>query len=135
MAKLTGNCLCGNVSFVAEGDIALQANCHCTDCQQTSGSPFATLLFMQEDKVEIKGELKSFTHTVDSGNKLRKDFCPNCGAQMFGGNEARPGSLAIKAGVINEKELIKPQFNVFAGSKVPCTILDDSIPAFEGMPS
>jgi len=33
---------------------------------------------------------------------------------MFGKNAARPGNIALKAGSINEKEFIKPQFNVFA---------------------
>ena len=134
MTKLTGNCLCGKVSYEADGDIALQANCHCTDCQQISGSPYVTLLFFKEDDVKISGEVKSFSHSVDSGNELRKDFCSTCGSQMFGGNAARPGSIAIKAGTINEKEHIKPQFNVYASSKMPCTILDESIPAFDKMP-
>jgi len=70
MPKLTGNCLCGNVSFVAEGDIAMMGNCHCTDCQQISGSTHATLVFMAETDVAISGETKRFEHSVDSGNTL-----------------------------------------------------------------
>jgi len=134
MPKLTGNCLCGQVSFEADGDIAMQGNCHCTDCQQVSGSTFATIVFMKDEKVKISGELKSFDHKVDSGNSLRKKFCPECGAQMFTYNLGRPGMTGIKAGVINEKDEIQPQFNVYISSKVPCTMLDENIPAFEKMP-
>lgn len=134
MPKLTGNCLCGNVSFEADGDIAMMGNCHCTDCQQASGSPFATLVFMAEADVKISGETQRFEHKVDSGNTLSKDFCPNCGSQMFGGNPARPGVIGLRAGSINEKEHVKPQFNVYVSSKAPCTILDETIPAFEKMP-
>jgi len=134
MTKLTGQCLCGDVQFEAEGDIALQANCHCTDCQQISGSPYGTLLFMNQDDVNITGEVKAFNHTVDSGNVLTKEFCPNCGSQMFGKNAARPNSMALRAGSINEKAEIKPQFNVYASSKLDCTLLDESIPAFDKMP-
>lgn len=133
MPKLTGNCLCGQVSFEAEGEIAMQGNCHCTDCQQVSGSPFATLLFLKDEDVKITGETKRFEHEVDSGNKLAKDFCTTCGSQMFGYNLGRRGMTALIAGSINEKDLIKPQFNVYASSKVPCTIMDDSIPAFDKM--
>jgi len=134
MTKLSGNCLCGQVSFEANGDIAMQGNCHCTDCQQVSGSPFATLLFLKNEDVKIAGETKRFEHTVDSGNQLAKEFCSNCGSQMFGYNLGRPGMTAIKAGAINEKEHIQPQFNVYVSSKAPCTILDESIPAFDKMP-
>ena len=134
MTKLTGQCLCGQVSFQAEGDIAMQGNCHCTDCQQVSGSPFATLLFMKDEAVKITGETKRFIHEVDSGNQLAKDFCPNCGSQMFGANLGLPGMTAIKAGVINEKDEVKPQFNVYVSSKIPCKHLDEAIPAFDKMP-
>lgn len=134
MPKLTGNCLCGNVRFEADGDIAMQGNCHCTDCQQISGSPFATLVFVKEDDVKISGETKTFEHKVDSGNSLTKTFCPNCGSQMFGGNIGRPGMVALKAGSINEKEHIKPQFNVYASRKLDCVTLDPNIPAFDKMP-
>lgn len=134
MPKLTGNCLCGAVTFLADGDILMQGNCHCTDCQQVSGSAYATLLFMNADDVSINGKTKKFEHVVDSGNTLSKDFCLNCGSQMFGANKARPGMIAIKAGTVNEKHHIKPQFNVFASRKLDCTILDDSIPYFDEMP-
>ena len=134
MPKLTGNCLCGAVSFEADGDIQMQGNCHCTDCQQVSGSSFATLLFVKDSDIKITGETKTFKHDVDSGNTLTKTFCPTCGSQMFGGNLGRPGMTAIKAGSVNEKDLIKPQFNVYVSSKAPCTLLDDSIPAFDKMP-
>jgi hypothetical protein len=134
MPTLTGQCLCGEVSFRAEGEITMMGNCHCTDCQQVSGSAYATPIFMNEENVNIQGEVKSFSHKVDSGNTLIKEFCPTCGSQMFGKNAARPGSLALKAGSINEKDYIKPQFNVFASRKLECVTLDDSIPAFETMP-
>lgn len=134
MPKLTGNCLCGNVSFEADGDIAMQANCHCSDCQQVTGAAFATLVFMSESDVKINGETKRFEHSVESGNSLTKDFCSNCGSQMFGGNAARPGSIALRAGSINEQEHIKPQFNVYASRKLDCITLDSNIPAFDKMP-
>ncbi|NNE56935.1 MAG: GFA family protein [Hellea sp.] len=134
MTILTGNCLCGQVSFEADGDITMMGNCHCTDCQQITGAGFATLVFMNENNVKISGETKRFEHTVDSGNALTKDFCPNCGSQMFGGNVLRPGSIALRLGSINEKEHVNPQFNVFCSSKAPCSILDESIPGFEKMP-
>ena len=134
MPKLTGNCLCGNVSFEADGDISMMGNCHCNDCQQISGSAFATLVFMAKDNVNISGEFKTFEHQVDSGNTLSKSFCTHCGSQMFGGNAARPESIALKAGSINEKEHIQPQFNVYASRKLDCVTLDPNIPAFDKMP-
>jgi len=134
MTQLTGNCLCGNISFVADGDIGIQANCHCKDCQQVTGATFATIVFMSEKDVRVTGKLHDFHHKVDSGNTLSKHFCPNCGSQMFTKNPKREGIIGLRAGSINEKDEIKPQFNVYCVSKAPCTILDDSLPAFDKMP-
>ncbi len=134
MPKLTGQCLCGGVSFSADGDVAFQANCHCTDCRQTTGATFATLLFMQKSDVEVSGEVKSFSHTVDSGNVLTKHFCPNCGSQVFGTGAKRPEMISLRAGCINEQEHVKPQINIFSGSKMNCTVMDPDLPAPERMP-
>ena len=135
MTKLSGQCLCGDVNYSAEGEIMFQANCHCTDCRQSSGSAFATLVFMKEDEIKVTGNLKTFNHIVDSGNMLTKHFCPKCGSQMFTGNEARENVLGIRAGTLDDHSEVKPQFNVYAGSKMGCTYLDPSIPAFDKMPS
>jgi len=54
---------------------------------------------------------------------------------MFGSNAARPDSIALRAGSINEQEHIAPEFNVYASGKLDCTVLDASIPAFDKMPS
>ena len=134
MPKLTGNCLCGQVNFKADGPIAFQGNCHCSDCQQVTGAAYATNVFMKETDVDVSGELNSYSHKVDSGNTLVKAFCPNCGSQMFGYSENRHGVMHLRAGSINEKEHVQPQFNVYASRKLDCTILDETIPAFDKMP-
>ena len=135
MTKLTGTCLCGDLTYAAEGDIAMQVNCHCTDCRQSSGAAFATLVFLKDEDVRISGDIKAFDHDVDSGSILTKHFCPRCGSQMFTSNKSRPGMLGIRAGTIHEQEHVKPQFNVYTSSKMDCTALDVSIPAFETMPA
>ena len=89
---------------------------------------------MKKDDLDIRGDVKTFDHIVDSGNTLTKTFCPNCGSQLFTSNEVRPASIGIRAGTLNEHEEVKPQFNVFAGSKMAFTYLDPDIPAFDKMP-
>ncbi len=134
MPKLTGQCLCGDVKFQADGEPALMANCHCSDCRQASGSPFATLIFMKNEDVKITGKVSKFDHKVETGNVLTKHFCPHCGSQMFGTNEARPTMIGLRAGSINEHEYVKPQFNVYTSSKLESTVLDPKLPAFDKMP-
>jgi len=112
----------------------MMGNCHCKDCQKITGAAYATMVFLKDDEIKVTGTTKRFQHPADSGNVLTKDFCPKCGSQMFGGNQARPGLMLIRAGVINEQEHVKPQFNVFASGKMDCITLDSNIPAFDKMP-
>ena len=134
MTKLTGKCLCGEVSFAADGDVPVMANCHCTACRQSTGSAFATLMFMKQDDVTVSGTPKTFEHKSDGGNLMTKHFCGTCGTPLFTQNSAREGMLGLRVGIINEHEEFTPKVNVYTSSKMKSTVLDDSIPAFEKMP-
>ena len=134
MPKFSGRCLCGNITFSADTDIKLMANCHCDDCRRATGAAFGTLLFVDDDAVEIEGDPKVFDHTADSGAAMQKLFCPDCGSQMFGRNSNRPGTLSVRAGVVEQKDLVKPGANVYMSSKIPSTPVDPDLKGFDKMP-
>ena len=41
---ITGHCLCGSVTYSADAEPAVQAVCHCTDCQRQTGNPFSVIV-------------------------------------------------------------------------------------------
>ena len=135
MPKFSGNCLCGKVKFFGDADITVAPNCHCIDCQRASGAVYATMLFVSEEKINIEGTPETFHYKADSGASMEKNFCGNCGSQLYGRNSNRPGILSLRAGVINEKDLIKPTVNVFVSSKVLSTPINDKLPAHSKMPT
>lgn len=134
MTKLTGKCLCGDISFEADGEVPVMANCHCTACRQSTGSAYATLMFMKQDDVKVSGTPKTYQHTSDTGNLMTKSFCGACGTPLFTQNSAREGMLGLRAGLINEHEEFSPRVNVYVSSKMKSTVLDSALPAFEKMP-
>lgn len=134
MTKLTGQCLCGAISFEADGDVPVMANCHCTACRQSTGSAYAALMFMKEDDVKITGTPKTFQHTSDAGSTMTKHFCENCGSPMFTQNSNRQGMIGLRAGTINEQQEFAPKANVYTSSAMSATILDENLPAFPKMP-
>ena len=134
MTHLSGQCLCGAVTFTFDGDITRTANCHCSDCRAATGAAYATLIFVPEDGVSITGTLHEYHHKADSGSDMTKLFCPTCGSQMFTRNSKRAGTLGIRAGVTNERDEVKPQANVYKSSAIPSTPLDPDLPAFDKMP-
>ncbi|MBT5822953.1 MAG: hypothetical protein HOH68_11595 [Rhodobacteraceae bacterium] len=54
---------------------------------------------------------------------------------MFTQNSARAGMLVIRAGLINEHEEFAPKANVYTSRKMKATVLDDTLKAFNKMPS
>ena len=134
MPKVSGSCLCGAVSFEGDGDVAVMANCHCIDCQKATGAAYASMIFFKEDDISISGELNSFQHTADSGSTMTKLGCPKCGSPMFGKNTARAGMIAVRGGVLDQKDMIKPVVNVYCSSAIPSTPMDDALKNFDKMP-
>ena len=135
MAKITGGCLCGGIRYEIEGDPFRIANCHCDDCRKATGSAYATNLFYQEDQITLlHGSPKRFDHIADSGNSMFKEFCDNCGAQVFGGGSMRPGVKSVKVGSIDYANFVKPQVNLYLSHALDCTLIDEELDCFDAMP-
>ena len=134
MSIFTGSCLCGSVNYKSNSDPLIIQNCHCDQCRKATGSVYLTNLFIKEENFEITGKVNNYTHLSDAGNNMTKYFCPNCGSQVFGKNSGRPGIITIRAGTVNEKDIIKPIRNLFLKSKVPSTPINSNLEACEGMP-
>ena len=135
MSLFSGKCLCGLVSYMCYSKPNAIFNCHCNDCRRATGSVFGTNLFVPENKLEIQGKVSSFTHTSDSGSTMTKLFCPNCGSLLFGKNSAKPNVMSIRAGTVEQVEIIKPMINVFMSSKIPSTPIDETLKQAPGMPT
>jgi hypothetical protein len=134
MSIFSGRCLCGKVTYECHAEPKAIFNCHCVDCRRATGSVFGTNLFVSEEQVEIFGEVCSFTHTSDSGSTMTKQFCSNCGSLLFGKNSAKPDVLSVRAGTVDQLDLIKPAVNVFMESRIPSTSINEDLKQATRMP-
>ena len=134
MAEFTGKCLCGRVSYKSHAKPTLILNCHCEDCRRSTGAVYGTNVMVAEDQVEIHGEVSTFNHKAKSGNIMTKRFCPHCGTLMFGNSSGRTNVVSIRAGTIDQTDIIKPVMNVFVDSKVTSTPMHDDLPQASEMP-
>ena len=135
MAQFTGGCLCGTIRYEVNAEPLGIQNCHCDNCRKVTGSAFATNIFVAEDDVVItQGEPKSHSHTADSGSTLVKEFCANCGSQLFGHGAGRPGVKNIKVGSIDDASFVQPIANLYVKRALPFTLIDSSLEGFDEMP-
>jgi hypothetical protein len=54
---------------------------------------------------------------------------------LFGNNSAKNNVVSIRAGTVDQLDLIKPVVNVFMDSKVPSTSIDENLKQASRMPS
>lgn len=120
MAETTGGCLCGNIRYTLKAPAALTVVCHCTHCQKASGSAFSTNLVVQRADLEFSGgEMAAYDDTADSGNTLKRSFCPKCGASLMSESSGRPGVAVLKAGSLDDPSSVAPTMQIWTRSAQP----------------
>ena len=124
-----GQCLCGQVRFTIDAEPLGARMCWCRDCQRiASGSATVNVLF-PEDALRCEGELSTIRLVADSGNTVERGFCPRCGAQMYS-RTVEPAGLPIRvrAGTLDDPELIAPQAQIWVSSAPSWALLDPNLP-------
>lgn len=116
---MTGRCLCGQFSYSAESEPQMTAVCHCKNCQRQAGSAFSILISVPEASVTSKGELKTYEDTADSGNKVYRHFCAECGSPVFTTVPGAPGVTFIKAGTLDDPSGLTPTIEFWTKSAQP----------------
>ena len=87
-----------------------------------------------EDQLEIRGEVSMFLHKAKSGNTMTKRFCKTCGTLMFGNSSGRTNVVSIRAGTVDQTDIINPVMNVFVDSKISSTPVNNDLPEASEMP-
>ncbi|KXW57406.1 GFA family protein [Ferrovum myxofaciens] len=127
---LAGGCLCGNVRYESTGEVVFSGNCHCRDCQRTSGGAFTPALFVPEKTVKISGTVKYYESTADSRNKISRGFCPNCGSQLFAKLGNFTNLLGLRAGTLDDPSLFKPMLDIYTSSAAHWDFMNPDLPKF-----
>lgn len=112
MAKISGSCLCGKVTFECENQFNQFHLCHCEQCQKITGSAHASNLFTVHDNI-IWLSGYAFVKRFDvPGRSMTNAFCVECGSgvpHLSGKNKV----LVVPAGSLNGQASIAPQDNIF----------------------
>ena len=133
MAKiLSGGCLCGAVRYEYDGQPGKSSYCHCDDCKRATGGPYTVGVLSKADKLRIvSGNVKGYTTRADSGRKITRQFCPECGSPLFTRAEVCPDLVFIKAGSLDEPELIEPSYQTWTEREVPWAHINPALPAYQ----
>jgi hypothetical protein len=133
MTERVGRCLCGSVSYRLGADPVVARICWCRDCQRLSANGTANAL-VPTAALEITGVTGEFTSMADSGNQVRRRFCPHCGTHLFANSSARPQFTVVRIGTLEDPSSVKPTVNIWAQSAPAWACLDPSLDRLEKQP-
>jgi len=131
-AKYSGRCLCGEIIYSVDSEPLFSGNCHCKDCQRSSGSAYVPALVFLEKDITIGGQAKYFESASDSGSIHTRGFCSNCGSQLFAKFSAMPGLLGIKAGTLDHSSHYVPKLDFYVASATPWDFMNPELPKKSG---
>jgi hypothetical protein len=118
--RIDGQCHCGRVTYEAEIDPAKISICHCTDCQQLTGSPFRVTVICDARQVRLTGTPpKLYAKTADNGRTRLQHFCDACGSPLFTSGDGGPDDWGIRWGSIRQRAELKPARQIWCRSAAP----------------
>ncbi|WDE08902.1 GFA family protein [Thalassomonas viridans] len=119
--KITGGCHCGELKYQARIDPDKVLICHCTDCQQLSGTAFRTVVVSEPDGlIFTRGQAKEYIKTAESGNKRAQGFCANCGSAIYATSADKSNRIyGIRVGSVHQRNELVPSSQIWCRSSVP----------------
>ncbi|MEO8315913.1 MAG: GFA family protein [Pseudomonadota bacterium] len=130
----SGGCACGAIRYECSSKPLAMLNCHCRDCQQSSGAPFASGVVVSTDSVEISGSPKKYSVQASSGVSTIRSFCSNCGSPLFTRGEARPDFMSIRFTSLDDSSEFRPVLDIWTASAASWVCLNDELPHFAQSP-
>ncbi|CAF4270330.1 unnamed protein product [Adineta steineri] len=137
-STVTSKCLCGQIT-VSVPQAALNKTdciglCYCKNCRQTGGCLAAYNLYLPEKDVTIDGQPKIYEDkNTDSGTKIQRAFCGNCGSPIHLKNPKFAGAISIRLGGFDE--LPKPGMELYGKDRPNWFKQIDGVKEHETMPA
>ncbi len=132
--KVSGSCQCGAITFEVRGEPSMVIQCHCLNCQKSSGTGHVPIAVFPDSQVDIRGRTKTYNYLADSGGTVSSLFCPECGSSMFGSTTSIPGVTAVRLGAMDDSSAFQPQMDVYMKRLRNWDTPIAGAPAFEAMP-
>lgn len=131
---VTGRCLCGAVRFQFDQPPIVARACWCRDCQYLSSGNASINVFFKSESLTLTGEAGEYVSTADSGNVMRRRFCPRCGTPLFSEALSRPHLIIVRAGALDDPEIGRPASVIWTASAPSWGFVDRDLPSCTGQP-
>jgi hypothetical protein len=115
--KYAGGCMCGAVTYVANGAPIVVAQCHCEECRRLSGTGHSVGAMFSTEMVSIAGDLNEYRYLSGADSHVTKGFCATCGSPISGINTRLPNHITLPLGSMDDARDLAIQVVIFERDK------------------
>ena len=129
-----GGCRCGAVRYTLVAEPLATRLCWCRDCQYWALGNAAVNIMVPRAAVTVTGEPRHWDSVADSGNRMRRSFCGDCGTHLFSESSGNLQNMVIRVGTLDDGGDIHPSVVIWTDSAPAWAHIDPSLQAFPRQP-
>ena len=108
MTKITGNCLCGDISYEISQTVGDIVHCHCIKCRKAHGAAFSSVAKIEDQNFLLRDESQFLKSYQSSPGKTRY-FCSCCGSQIYAKRD-NTDFIILRLGTLNDESMAGSQY-------------------------
>lgn len=129
---IQGGCLCRQARYRLTMEPLTCYVCHCTECQQRTGSAFSTALIVMSEALElIKGTSSPYRASLSGGRIKSGLHCSECSTRLWGTIQSVPTIRVLQPGTLDEPTRFRPVAHVWARSSLPWVVFPDRMRTYQ----
>lgn len=132
--EITGGCLCRAVRYSLSGAPIVTRVCWCRVCQYIGAGSGSVNVCFPSAALAVSGGLRDYPLTSDSGNRMHRRFCPECGTHLFSAAESRPHLIFVRAGTLDDPEVARPAVTIWTSAAPSWACFNEHLPRVERQP-
>jgi hypothetical protein len=132
--SFSGGCACGAIRYACASAPIAALNCHCNDCQRSSGAPFASGVVVATAALQVSGTPKTYAVRGNSGGVTTRSFCADCGSPLFTQGEGNAQFTSVRFASLDDPSGFRPMLDIWTSRSPSWVCLDPELPHFAESP-
>jgi hypothetical protein len=126
---LKGSCLCGQVRYEYDGEIAEISMCHCSQCRKAQGTAYVAVSPVESSKLRLTAGAQRLKEYRATPGKKRV-FCDQCGSPLYSARDDLPGVKRLRLGTIDTPFKCAKTYHIHVASKADWEVIADGLPQY-----
>jgi hypothetical protein len=131
---ISGGCACGSIRYEIQAQPLFMFQCHCRDCQRSTGGLYAPNVWFPVPEIKLNLEPKTYEVVSDAGHQICHDFCENCGSPIGMRTSNYLGGRGFRAATLDNWDWLEPMANIYMKNSPKWEVTNPDLEIFDAQP-